>query len=572
MDGHLGIEYIYNSGIKIDLIYLDMDHTFESVTGDLEVIYKYFPNVPLIGDDYDFYDGVRFAVTNYITKYNYNIEILGNCYFIYNVNNTNIEYQLYNNLKYNIIEPIINNNMNVLICTIDINNATNIINMYKKTNTKYTVSIIDNNYGYSINSIIKKKYNVIVLLLNKYIIDSNTSYFFNNYPDSPIIFDKPEIFANNRHISFLSISTNDFFKIDGLPNINDLELIQSVIYIRLSKIIVPLNVIKYNFLDNTYISNIKIKIKDSNLFLENSFKNGINSIVSKYINKTKIDDRVFKYFFDIDFPQHNLKFFQQYIYIKLNKINNIKVDFNISNELHIHKKYSDLLDLDVKKLIINNSSYLNNLISFEENIVNALYILDINLKYISDILVFSHIVIPDKTYHDAVKDIFNKKTTNIMDYNDMLNLDKQFDFIFINFVTDFKLQIIIKNLKLNGSAIIAYGFSNDLNYDHFEILCSILSFMFQNTYIFKNYSIMGYRRNAYILIKNKEFNINLSSLTSINDNQFIVDNIYDFYIKSYIFNIVLYQFTSLFIVPMFVEYRNYKKLKLLLYINLTLIS
>ena len=43
MDGRDAIEYLYNNDIVPNLIYLDMDHEYEAVKGDLEQINKYYP-------------------------------------------------------------------------------------------------------------------------------------------------------------------------------------------------------------------------------------------------------------------------------------------------------------------------------------------------------------------------------------------------------------------------------------------------------------------------------------------------------------------------------------------------
>ena len=69
--------------IKPDLIYLDMDHKYESVKGDLNIIYKYFPRVPIVGDDPDAYAGTKKALFEFIVekKVPY-LDIDRNCYAI----------------------------------------------------------------------------------------------------------------------------------------------------------------------------------------------------------------------------------------------------------------------------------------------------------------------------------------------------------------------------------------------------------------------------------------------------------------------------------------------------------
>lgn len=82
-DGREGIKMLAEMKIKPDLIYLDMDHKYESVKGDLNMIYKYFPRVPIVGDDPDAYAGTKKALFEFIVekKVPY-LDIDRNCYAI----------------------------------------------------------------------------------------------------------------------------------------------------------------------------------------------------------------------------------------------------------------------------------------------------------------------------------------------------------------------------------------------------------------------------------------------------------------------------------------------------------
>ena len=44
MDGRKAMKLLSELGIKPDLIYLDMDHSYESAKGDLVMLMKYFPD------------------------------------------------------------------------------------------------------------------------------------------------------------------------------------------------------------------------------------------------------------------------------------------------------------------------------------------------------------------------------------------------------------------------------------------------------------------------------------------------------------------------------------------------
>jgi len=81
MDGRRAIKYLFENGIKPDMIYLDMGHTYEDVRGDLAIILKYFDGIPIIGDDYNYYDSTRQAVIEARIKYNIPyMDVDGNCY------------------------------------------------------------------------------------------------------------------------------------------------------------------------------------------------------------------------------------------------------------------------------------------------------------------------------------------------------------------------------------------------------------------------------------------------------------------------------------------------------------
>jgi hypothetical protein len=81
MDGRRAIKYLFENGIKPDMIYLDMGHTYEDVRGDLATILKYFNGIPIIGDDYNYYDSTRQAVIEARVKYNIPyMDVDGNCY------------------------------------------------------------------------------------------------------------------------------------------------------------------------------------------------------------------------------------------------------------------------------------------------------------------------------------------------------------------------------------------------------------------------------------------------------------------------------------------------------------
>ena len=81
MDGRKAMKYLHDIGLKPDLIYLDMDHSYESAKGDLECLMKYFPDTIILGDDVLYWKGVAKAVKEIVKEYHIpNLEINKNCY------------------------------------------------------------------------------------------------------------------------------------------------------------------------------------------------------------------------------------------------------------------------------------------------------------------------------------------------------------------------------------------------------------------------------------------------------------------------------------------------------------
>lgn len=81
MDGRQAMKMLYDMGLQPDLIYLDMDHSYESAKGDLQMLMHYFPNTVILGDDIFYWAGVAKAVKEIVYEHKItNIEINKNCY------------------------------------------------------------------------------------------------------------------------------------------------------------------------------------------------------------------------------------------------------------------------------------------------------------------------------------------------------------------------------------------------------------------------------------------------------------------------------------------------------------
>lgn len=82
MDGREAVEYLHKRGIRPDLIYLDMGHTYNEVKGDLVPLMKCYKDVPILGDDIlHHWEGVARAVKECVREHRiHRLEINQNCY------------------------------------------------------------------------------------------------------------------------------------------------------------------------------------------------------------------------------------------------------------------------------------------------------------------------------------------------------------------------------------------------------------------------------------------------------------------------------------------------------------
>ena len=96
MDGREALKYLHGLEIKVDLIYLDMGHSYKEVYGDLVEIMKYYPDVIIVGDDYLFWSGVKKAVHDIRIEHKIPfLDVDKNCYALVPLNDRKI--MTYNN-------------------------------------------------------------------------------------------------------------------------------------------------------------------------------------------------------------------------------------------------------------------------------------------------------------------------------------------------------------------------------------------------------------------------------------------------------------------------------------------
>lgn len=288
MNGHDAIEYLAFNNIKVDLIYLDMGHSYKEVSNDLKKINKYYPKIPIIGDDFLYWNGTRRAVKEFI--YNYNIPYLdsdANCYAIlyeepiYHNPKTMIKLNNYKNKElitsYFLRPHMTKNIYNFVIFTINVNDISekNVIhiNINDKMNNKY---ILFN----QLYKVYKEEYKdldkaVLVFLDNK----KDLKYFNFTKPNNII-----SITNNTNNVDFILdlgtlIMTEEMFqKIRGFPHLKSKHLTLYNYFI--------INTIRFEniILTRIFTSKITKKSEDDNDFkYYYTFMKNKKDVVPKYI-------------------------------------------------------------------------------------------------------------------------------------------------------------------------------------------------------------------------------------------------------------------------------------------------
>jgi hypothetical protein len=71
-----GLKAVAEAGLQPDVVYVDAEHSFEAVSGELALARKLFPRAVLTGDDYD-WTGVRAAVNDFARRQGMVVERIG---------------------------------------------------------------------------------------------------------------------------------------------------------------------------------------------------------------------------------------------------------------------------------------------------------------------------------------------------------------------------------------------------------------------------------------------------------------------------------------------------------------
>lgn len=325
MDGKEAAKYLSKMGIKPDLIYLDMGHSYEEVLADLEVIIPAFPDTIIVGDDYLYWPGVKKAVLE--IRYKYDIPYLNvdkNCYALlyskdrkymtYNNGNIgkNIEWYSDEEIQYSLVQ---NNqfNSNKRVFIIPIKEGKNLI--------KYK-DIINNS----------KITDIIIFVQSKHSIFTRYNSGYNYYLDKIA---KNNKLTNNKYqqISFIFIDPEQIVNIEDYKTINGLLSITT----NLNN-----NKETYSSLGNLSIDAITMKkLKQFPAYIYNDYVNRhflylniINNkiVINQYFNKKKISP------FEVGHLKSNKKVMKKLTqakqqtkksYSKIDKQMNSKTTYNI---------------------------------------------------------------------------------------------------------------------------------------------------------------------------------------------------------------------------------------------------
>lgn len=238
MDGKSACEYLSKLKIKPDFIYLDMDHTYKSVIGDLSAIFNAFPNTLIVGDDIKYHKGVGQAVKEGIIGKKYRIEMNKNSYVLIPITEKYDFFSEKSGLYYQFDEVVLKYPKEKLSIIIPMRNTKNIedlclkyslhFNKLKRPYKLYfmTYSEIKDNLTYqNIGKLLNigfdlscKENNKIFLFTNiKLIPDSE---YYDSYPDNPILIEylNPKYFLQTYHLGSLLFNKFDFIRCNGYPN------------------------------------------------------------------------------------------------------------------------------------------------------------------------------------------------------------------------------------------------------------------------------------------------------------------------------------------------------------------
>lgn len=241
IDGRKGVKLLSSLGIKPDMIYLDMDHSYESAKGDLKILMDHFSDVLILGDDILYWSGVAKAVKETVHDYKvHRLEIQQNCYALV-PKSYDLRYEL-KSVTLNIIEPQndikVSDKVAIIIGFKDgVTNEksvktfiTYITDFMKKTKLQFHLFIIKQHNETKLN--LGKLYNIGFDIADK--LDYNVFIFHNiyllpnvdmlgyykTYPVNPIQlgYHKDGYIYQKQYFGTFMISYDSYEKLNGMPN------------------------------------------------------------------------------------------------------------------------------------------------------------------------------------------------------------------------------------------------------------------------------------------------------------------------------------------------------------------
>lgn len=320
MDGKKGMKYLYDLGIKPDMIYLDMGHSYEEVIDDLKVLMKYFPDVLILGDDILYWKGVAQAVKETVIKYNINrFEINQNCYAL-----IPRQYDMQYKLKEIFYKPIDANPSNRklaiiigLTAKIESKILSNCIKHIVKylVNIEYKIYVIQsknnaNNLGflYNIGFYLASKDNYSTFLFQNINLlpDKQLIPYYKTFPIKPIqlCYNISEYNYEKYFLGSLLIQKSHFTDLNGFPNnTTNTESLDNEMIMRIKTNKIELNIPKIgNIIKNMSFKLLNLNefnnIANKNILKNHSatwFKNGVNNIKLTNYSKKKLHNNVFIY-------------------------------------------------------------------------------------------------------------------------------------------------------------------------------------------------------------------------------------------------------------------------------------
>ena len=247
MDGRKAAKMLSDMEVRPNFIYLDMDHTYDSVKGDLKALHDSFPNTLIIGDDIKYHKGVGKAVKEFIDEHKqYKLEIDENAFvLIPNIQKYEQDHNL--GLRFRMISPNkdeLDEKLAIIVPMVCSSKEKKcdvykmIREHYKKMEEPlkclerdyhvfYISQIQDGrpmnkgkllNVGYQIAK--KNGCDIFIFQTMNVAPNKNIMSYYDSYPDNPVCLEakREGYHYQNYYLGTMMFSKDDFKKCNGYPN------------------------------------------------------------------------------------------------------------------------------------------------------------------------------------------------------------------------------------------------------------------------------------------------------------------------------------------------------------------